>query len=52
MKAHTRQCRIPLLAPVVSQLTTQSGLAGKGSEYARWRYVACAMVLVMLPSYT
>ncbi len=25
MEAHTRQCRTPQLAPVVCQLTTQSG---------------------------
>jgi len=31
MEAHTRQCRTPLLAPVVCQLTTQRRHAGKGS---------------------
>lgn len=30
MEAHTRQCRTPQLAPVVCQLTTQSGYARKG----------------------
>jgi len=52
MEAHTRQCRTPLLAPVVCQLTTQSRHAGKDSRHVHRGYAACAMVRVMLPSYT
>jgi len=52
MEAHTRQCRTPLLAPVVCQLTTQSGHAGKGSEHGRWGSVAYMMIGSMWPSYT
>jgi len=40
MEAHTRQCRTPQLAPVVCQLTTQSGRAVKGSKRVYWCYVA------------
>jgi hypothetical protein len=52
MEAHTRQCRTPQLAPVVCQLTTQSGHAGKGGEHVHWRYAACDMIGVILPNYT